>query len=184
MERAILESERLILRPVKLSDADAVYEHAKHRVISRYTSNIPYPYPKESAKPFLRKCLKKLKDNEEYTFAMVPKNKKTLIGIVSLHLKWENKRAELGYWLGKKYWGNGYMPETVKTILDFGFNKLKLNKIYARAFVVNSASKRVLEKSGFKKEGTLQQHYFKNGRFYDAYSFSITKSQYKTKNKK
>jgi RimJ/RimL family protein N-acetyltransferase len=72
-------------------------------------------------------------------------------GFVDLDLK--NNNAEIGYWLGEKYWGKGIMSEAVFAIIKYGFDNLKLHKIYGKHISENINSKRIFEKLGFKEEG-------------------------------
>ncbi len=92
----------------------------------------------------------------------------------------KNKKAELGYWLGKKHWGKGYVTQAVKLILNFGFNKLKLHKIYARLLAENIGSRKVLEKAGFKFEGTFKEHEYRHKRWHDVLNYGILRKDYKS----
>ena len=89
----------------------------------------------------------------------------------------KNKNAEIGYWLGKKYWGKGIMREAVKLILQFGFKKLKLERIYAKVLHPNVASAKLLEKSGLRYEGRLRRATLRRGRWYDDLCFGILKTE-------
>ena len=79
---------------------------------------------------------------------MIFQNNK-MIGGIGL-TEFRKRSCELGYWLGKKYWGNGFATEAVNGILDFGFNNLKRKEIYAAYKLGNEGSKRVLKKCGFQ----------------------------------
>lgn len=81
-------------------------------------------------------------------------------------------KAEMGYWLGRKYWGGGMMTDAVKSIVSFGFKNLKLHRIYAGVFLFNKGSARVLEKNGFKLEGISKKEVKKDEEFIDAYIFA------------
>ena len=72
-----------------------------------------------------------------------------MIGGIGLS-EFNNNSCQVGYWLGKKYWGNGFATEALKSILDFGFHQLNLDKIYAAYKIGNEGSIRVLNKSGFE----------------------------------
>lgn len=91
----------------------------------------------------------------------------------------DKKQAEVGYWIGKKYWGQGYVSEAVKLILEFGFKKLKLHRIQARCFAVNKSSERVMVKAGFKKEGEVSECIYRRGRWHNILRYSILVSEYK-----
>jgi [ribosomal protein S5]-alanine N-acetyltransferase len=84
-------------------------------------------------------------------------------------------KAEIGYWLGKDYWGQGIMTEAVRLITTYGFEKLGLRRIYAHVFVFNKASMTVLKKAGFKYEGKLRKHAKKGDKFLDSFLFAKVK---------
>jgi RimJ/RimL family protein N-acetyltransferase len=83
--------------------------------------------------------------------------------------------AELGYWIGEPFWGNGIATKAVELILKYGFETLNLNRIYAGVFEHNIASMRVLEKCDFVKEGIAKQAVIKNNKVIDEHKFAIIK---------
>jgi ribosomal-protein-alanine N-acetyltransferase len=98
------------------------------------------------------------------------------LGTIGIYLYSEShKRAELGYDLMKEHWGNGYITEAVKTIMDYGFNTLGLVRIEATVDSENSASMRVLEKNGFEHEGTRRKRFYHDGRWHDEELYSFLK---------
>ena len=151
-----LVTKRLILRPLRDSDAKSIFENIKDLNVSKWLLVVPYPYKLKDAKSWVKhnkeKWRKKKKD--DYTFGIEVKEEKKIIGGIGLHhvSKFQGK-AEVGYWLGKKYWRQGYGSEALKAILDFAFKKLRLRKIEAGVFVGNPSSGKLLEKFGAKKEG-------------------------------
>lgn len=180
-----LKGKKITLRILKKSDARSIYQHVKDYEIYRYTSVIPHPYYLKHAIGFIPKTHKEMKAKTGYVLGMEdPKNGK-IVGMISLmKIDPKNKNAELGYWLGKKYWGQGITSESVSMMLGFGFRKLKLAKIYARVMHPNKASARVLCKSGFKPEGIGRRHIFKDGRWYDELRFGLLKEEYSIKSRK
>jgi len=177
--RLEIDGERIKIRKLRLSDAKDIYQNIKDKKIVKWTSNIPYPYPKDGATKFIRKTHYKIKNNKAYEFGVILKEINQLIGVIGLmHIDRKHKNAEIGYWLGKKYWGQGLMTEAVELILDFGFEKLRLHKIYARLFEKNIASKRVLEKSGFKLEGKIRETIYRNREWHNVLKYGILTSEY------
>lgn len=79
-------------------------------------------------------------------FAITDKESKLLIGLININLSEPYKRGELAYWIGKQYWGKGYGTEATKTLLEYGFNQLNLNKFFAASFASNTGSWRIMEK--------------------------------------
>jgi RimJ/RimL family protein N-acetyltransferase len=86
------------------------------------------------------------------------------------------RTAELGYYIGEKYWGNGYMTSAVRQICDYVFDNTDIVRIFAEPFAANIASCRVLEKAGFTCEGVLRDNAFKNGEFLDMKMYARIKA--------
>lgn len=169
-----IDGKRIFIRKLKISDAKDLYENIKDKEVVKWTVNIPRPYPKDGAVKFIRKTHYKTKKKKGYTFGIILKEQNKLIGAVDLiNINWKNKNAELGYWLGKKYWNKGLMTEAVKLILKFAFEQLKLHKVYANLFEKNIGSKNVLEKSGFKLEGKFKEARFKHNKWQNELKYGI-----------
>ena len=179
------ETERIKLRRLKLSDAQDIYENLQDKEIIKWTLNIPWPYEKQDAIKFIRETHYRIKEKTGYALGIVLKETNRVIGVIDIFkIDWKNKNAELGYWLGKKYWGRGLTTEAVKLMLKFAFEKLKLHRVYASLFEENVASRRVLEKSGFKLEGIMRECRYKHNRWHNELKFSILKNDYEELYKK
>jgi RimJ/RimL family protein N-acetyltransferase len=177
--RLEFHGKRVSIRPLRSSDAPALYENVKDREIVTWTVSIPHPYPKDGALKFIRKTRYNIRKRKSYTFAIVLKETGTVIGVVELMtFDWENKNAEIGYWLGKKRWGEGLMTEAVRLILNFGFGKLRLHRIYAKLFEENTGSATVLEKCGFTLEGRMREARYRYGKWHDALRYGILESEF------
>lgn len=178
-----LETKRLVLRDHKLlSDAKSLVENINDKEIWYFTSHIPYPYTLKMAKDYIKKQLKNEKEKikKEYVFATELKNQKGVIGAVGLHrIDKAHKSAEIGYWLGRKYRQQGITSEAEKAVLDFAFNKLKLNKIWGKAMVENKASNALFKKFGFRKVGLLKEELIKKGKKKDAFIWELLRKEYK-----
>jgi ribosomal-protein-alanine N-acetyltransferase len=180
MNMFILESNRLKLRPFVLSDSKKVQELAGDIEIARTTLHIPYPYPDGGAEEWISTH----KDGFErgsYTFAIESKEDECLIGCIAIGVTKQHNRAELAYWIGQPYWGKGYATEASSRIVQFGFDELGLNKIWAAAFTRNPASSGVMKKLGMKYEGTFAQHILKWDKYEDLEFYGILKSDYQLK---
>lgn len=90
-----------------------------------------------------------------------------------------NKKVEVGYWLGKEYQGLGLMAITLKEVLKYAFNTMKLNRVELKAATNNKRSRAVAEKIGFKHEGTLRKSDFVNGEFHDMEMYSMLIEEFK-----
>ena len=85
------------------------------------------------------------------------------------------RTAEIGYYIGEPYWGNGYMTNAVRQVCEYIFNHTDIVRLFAEPFADNIASCRVLEKAGFICEGVLQSNAFKNGRLMDMKMYALIK---------
>ena len=145
----VLETERLILRPWKNEDAERVYVLAKDVHVGPPCGWTPHRDLKES-----RAVLRDILMND-YTFAVLLKENQRVIGNISLMPYSESrfakneKQAEIGFWLGYSYWGNGYMTEACKKLIEYGFEECGLECIWCAHNLENHNSMRVQQKSGF-----------------------------------
>lgn len=153
----MIETDRLILRPLVLDDAAAfVALFAGDWDAIKQTGRIPYPPDLDSVRDWLR-----LHDGEHANgFAILLKPAGTFSGIVGYG--GDAETAEVGYALGRGYWGRGYATEAV-TALSGRARKRGLIWIEAFSFVENQASARVLEKAGFSELGTVTRNYPERG---------------------
>ena len=174
LERII--GERVILRRLRMSDADAITEYCKDLMLSRYTQNIPYPYKKKDAVWFVNHCAKEWKNKTGFVYAI--EFQKKPIGVISLYPRGSDS-AEMGYWVGRPYWGQGVTTEAAKLVLKEGFNLLKLHKIYATHHPKNPASGKVMQKIGMKYEGLLREHVKAKGKYWDLCYYGILRKEFR-----
>lgn len=85
--------------------------------------------------------------------------------------------AEVGYWLTPDAWGNGYATDAVRTLTEYAFQERRFHRVYAKVFAGNEGSQRVLEKAGFKREGTMRDHWFRDGRYEDVYLYGLLEGE-------
>lgn len=173
-----LTSNRLILRPFALTDAKDVQRLVGDRAIAETTLNIPHPYENGMAEEWISIHAKNFDEDKLLNLAITIKDTNELIGAIGLVVKMEFDRAEVGYWIGKPFWGKGYCTEAAFTLLHYGFSVMQLNRIYSTHFIENPASGRVMEKLGMKKEGILRQHIKKWGVFHDIVEYGILKNEF------
>ena len=144
----VLETERLILRAPRLGDVKAVAALANDKRIAENTRRIPHPYTRADAEDFISAVNV---PNGEIAFLITLRADDTIIGACGIAI--QDEAPDVGYWLGVKYWGNGYATEAVRAAIDFAFTELEHETIYAGARVTNPASRRILEKCGFQWTG-------------------------------
>jgi RimJ/RimL family protein N-acetyltransferase len=177
-----MSKEKFILRELQMSDAESLAENANNINIWNNLFDIfPHPYSIEDAKEFIEKKLEKPKPTTD--FAIVVDEK--VVGGISIILQ-ENVNlrivAEIGFWLGEKYWNRGIMSEAIKQIAEYAFTTFPhLRKIYANVFDFNIGSQKVLQKAGFEREAILKQGAIKNGKVIDLHYYSLLKSEWRSK---
>src|SRR5579884_68098 len=159
----VLETPRLVLREWSQPDIPELVPLIGAREIAATTLRIPFPYEEKHATAFLASVAKE----NELRMAIRRRSDGVLVGGIGLHPEMAHLRAELGYWIGVPFWGNGYASEAACEIVRHGFSSVKLNRIFATVFTGNTASERVLQKSGMKYEGRMRQSVLKWGKFLD-----------------
>lgn len=174
-----LKTERLVIRPLSEGDADAIYKNVKEYDIAKWTINIPHPYPKDGAIKFIKQTKELMKKGKSYELAIQIESTKKVVGVISLmKVDRRHKNAELGYWVAKKFWNRGIATEAASKVMDFGFQVLNLEKIYAKCFHNNEASRKVMEKIGMKLEGKFCHEVFKENKFIDTIYYGILKGDW------
>jgi len=177
-QQPTIETARLILRPFGLPDAKEVQRLAGDRAIADTTLNIPHPYENGMAEQWISTHKSRFKEGELVNFAIVLRNPKTLMGAIGLQMARRFDRAELGYWVGMRYWNKGYCTEAGQAVLKYAFTELDLNRIHAAHFERNPASGRVMEKLGMINEGIARQHVKKWNKFEDLVQYGILKTDW------
>jgi RimJ/RimL family protein N-acetyltransferase len=174
-----IPGDRIILRQLTKSDAMELYRYCKNKDVLRDTG-IPFnPYELKHAEGFIKKTHSDHRKKTGYHHGIEYRNSKKIIGVVSLVITSKfDKSAELGYWLGRKYWGKGLMAEAIRLYLRFGFKELRLNRIHAGVFSFNIRSQKLLEKLGFVYEGCLRKSKKSNNRWRDLYIYSMLREEY------
>lgn len=180
MPNTRLETSRLRLRPMAMEDAPDVYPFMLDPEIAANTALIPYPYPPGAAEGWIQACMATADHGEEYTFAIRLKQSDggdRFIGAIGIGPDGGFPyRGQIGYWLGKPYWGQGYMSEAARRVIRFGFEELGMHRIYATHFDFNPASGRVMQKAGMRYEGTQRGFLLKDGRWCDAPLYAILRT--------
>ncbi len=162
-----LETERLILRPFSLDDAEDVQRLAGDKQIASTTMNVPHPYEDGMAESWIGTHDDTFNAGKGVAFAITMRRTGELVGAISLMSMVGGHQAELGYWVGVPYWNKGFCTEAGEAVLRYGFTDRGLNRIYATYLTRNPASRRVMEKLGMVQEGMLREHALKWGVFED-----------------
>jgi ribosomal-protein-alanine N-acetyltransferase len=176
-----IETERLILRKLKLSDWPDIVEGAGDYDVSKRTINIPHPYSRADAELFIKNTLKNW-GKSSYSFCMELKGEKKVIGMMGLEgVHMSNGTANTGSWVNKKYWRQGFITEAKIAINDFAFDTLRLRRLNSAAMLTNKASNATQQKVGYVLEG-LQRKGCRSkasGKVHDVNLYGLLKADWK-----
>ena len=161
------------MRPWRAEDAAAIVEYGNNRKVwLNLRDGFPHPYTPEAAEGFLSK----MAQQSPRTFLAISTKDEAIGGIgISLNQDVHRLTAELGYWLGEPFWGQGWMSEAVRLFCEAAFAEFGLLRIYAEPYAVNKGSTRVLEKAGFELEGRLRANVIKDGQVLDQFMYARVK---------
>lgn len=176
----VLKTERLTLRQLTLDDSAAVYAMRSDYEVTRLNIGAAYTNLGQ-ARALIESILDNYQRHNELRWGITLKNgDNTVIGMCGYNY-WARHdfRGSVGYDLARAYWGQGIMTEAVHAVIQFGFERMALNRIEADASVENEASIRILEKLGFQREGIEREQYFEGGEFHDLILFSLLRRDHK-----
>ena len=171
-----IEGENIALQPINLDHSSTYCKWQNDAIVRKYL-RIEFPLTIEEIKKYLEPVTGVKK---EVLFEIYHKTNEQEIGFIGLaNINWLNRNAKLFYSIGEKeYWGQNFATEATKLIVEYGFNELNLHKIYARVFLPNKASHRVLEKAGFNLEATIKEEAYVDGVYLDVKRYCIFKNEW------
>lgn len=173
-----IETERLLLRRMKISDYTDMYEYSCLDSVTKYLLWNSHPDARYT-RDYLAYIQSQYRAGEFYDWAVVHKETNKMIGTCGFaRLDFENNSAEIGYVLNPDFWRRGYATEAVKKIIDFGFHTLNLHRIEARYIVGNEVSRRVMEKCGMTYEGVHRASLFVKDSYVNVGYCAITAEEY------
>ena len=158
-----IRTERLILRPIRRSDAKAMYDYAHDADVARYVLWEPHRSILDTHEA-IRDIKRQYRHGWPSSFAIALAENDQIIGTIGyMWLNSENSSAEIGYSLSKRYWNQGYMTEALKAVIDYSFQQLKLHRIEAQHDIRNPGSGRVMQKAGMVHEGVFHDRLYNKG---------------------
>jgi ribosomal-protein-alanine N-acetyltransferase len=150
------ETARLLLRPPTLDDAEPIFQgYAQDPTVSKYLVWRPHQ-DIDTTRSFLERCAHFWRDETAFPWVIIRAEDGALLGMVELRI--EGPRADLGYGLARRFWGNGYATEAVTVIVQWALAQESIQRVWATCDVENQASARVLEKAGMQREGILRRY--------------------------
>ncbi len=186
LELPEVETQRMIIRSIRLSDAQDLYEIASDPRVNKY---LLYPMHKslDETKEIIRKVfLTRVEQGVPSAYVLVDKKKNKMIGtcdFVSIHY---HDVAEIGYSLNYDYWNNGLMSEAIKKVIEIGFDHVGIRIIQIKHSINNHASQRVIEKAGFQYEGTQRKLLYDKtiNDYADCKIYSLLKEEWRERNER
>jgi ribosomal-protein-alanine N-acetyltransferase len=176
---APINGKRINLRALRSSDEDGLCMHAKEREISRFTF-IPHPYRPDHARRFLEYSRMQQRKEIGLHLGIEEKSSGQIIGVIGFEgIDRHNRKVEIGYWLGKRYWHQGFATEAVTLALKYAFATLRMKRVYAHVFPGNETSERLLLGLGFTREGVERASRVRRGRWMDCILYAILKEDFR-----
>lgn len=177
-------TERLFIRPVQLTDAEALFGFRSDPECAEFMSSIPLNVAEMRER--IQKTASEINQSGTwFQFVIFEKDERSVVGDIGLHFlasDTQNKQVELGYILHKKYWGKGYATEALMPIIDYLVYTLDKHRLVANIDPSNYPSIRLVEKLGFRKEGHLRESFFSKGKWVDDLVFAILAREWKLRN--
>lgn len=162
------------IRKPRLSDANVLRELINDKEVLKQLSGYPYPCPLSRMRKDVKDGIKGWRTKECFSFTILADGE--IAGSIILENPGEDRgRYDLGFFVGRKYWGRGIATEAIKQVVRFGFKELRLYRIQADNDSDNPASGRAMEKAGFKFEGARKKYLKKKNRFVDLHMWGTTR---------
>lgn len=168
----LIETPRLILRPLSSGDTGDIYRLVTSSGDLHLYTHIPEHYSPDDARQWVNAHAGK-----PYFFVLTDKTTKEVMGVVSVvEFDMLQRRAEVGFWIGKAYRGHSFMAEALQAMVRDLFRNTQTEKVIGRALVSNEGSAKTLLRAGFTEEARLPKHEYHSGEMHDVIIFSILKS--------
>jgi len=158
MDTPIIETPRLILRPLALTDAPAIQRHFNNwNIIKNLASVVPWPYPDDGAETFIKMQLERIAQGGAiYQWVPVLRSGGEAIGNISFHPGPDKPKGNRGFWLAEPYWNQGLMTEAIASVNNFAFITLGIESFFVCNIASNVASRRVKQKTGAEFVGHIE----------------------------
>ena len=175
----VLTSERLVLREMADRDLDALFEMESDPIAMRYWSKLPVRELDE-ARATLERAKRTLADRVGIRWSITRREEDSMLGLVSMfEFSEQNRRAEIGYGLLRRHWGQGYMHEALIAVIGYAFGPLGLHRLEADIHPGNAASLRALERLGFAREGHLRERWHVGEEISDSVLLGLLAAQWR-----
>lgn len=178
----ILQTQRLLLRPIQLDDKQTLFDYRKDEETNKYQGWIPKTIG--DVEEFIGKLEPQLNIPKSwFQMAIIEKENQVFIGDLGIHfLEESSQQVELGYTLNKKFQGKGYATEAINTVINYLFSELNKHRITTSVDPENSPSFKLLERLGFIKEAHFRESLFINDEWVDDIIYALLAKEWKPVN--
>ncbi|HUF86411.1 MAG TPA: GNAT family N-acetyltransferase [Thermohalobaculum sp.] len=167
-----IRTERLVLRPLRTSDAGPIALHASDPRLARMTASVPHPYPPGAADAYVEGTLRGRRGEEVWAIDATPIDGEELVGVIG----YRPAGGELGYWVGPPYWNAGYASEAVAGLVAHLLGTRGVGRLCASVIADNAASAAVLAKAGFREAGAARLYSVARGAEVPARTFRLERA--------
>jgi 8-oxo-dGTP diphosphatase len=161
---APLETARFLLRPLRATDAAELHRLVNDWEVAKTLARVPFPYSRDLAEDWIASTADRIAEGEAYHLAIARREDDVLVGCCGLTRDREDRSAELGYWIGRRHWGQGIAPEAAGRLARWALANLDIDRITASALTDNARSAAVLARIGFRETGAGAQDFLSRGR--------------------
>jgi len=175
---APLDSARLRLRRIEHSDARLIRELAGNWEVARFLAHVPHPYAPGLAEDWIAHSQRSLIAGNEINLAIVRRDDDQLVGVIGIVLEPHGRAGELGYWIGRPYWRQGYAIEAVNLFLGFLFQARRIERVTASTLRHNKPSLAILEKAGLNFESEGERDFPARGGAKPVMIYTMTRRQF------
>ncbi len=160
-----LRTERLALRALKPEDAAELHRLVNDWEVAKTLARVPFPYPRDLADEWIGSTRQQIAEGSAYHLAIVGEEaeREVLVGCVGLTLDRARREAELGYWVGRRFWGHGVAPEAAGRLASWALANLDIDRLVASVLEENERSQAVLRRIGFRETGTGAREFLARG---------------------
>ena len=177
----VIRTERLLLRPIGESDVDAIWSYCSDPEVSYFMTWETHRARSES-RSFVGLVQKELEPGKGVVWGVVVggalRGLGGIEGITPRILAWRAERAEIGFWIAKDHRNRGFVTEASRAALRFAFEDLRLHKVFTKHIAENVASRRVIEKLGFREVGVHREELHRHGRWWDLVSWELLEADW------
>lgn len=172
-----IETDRLLLRLFDRDDGAEVTRMCNNYNVYKSTLSLSHPYTLECALSWIERSRQILKEEKAFQFAVTDKESKELYGCIGLSYSKIHNNGEIGYWIGEEHWGRGYATEATIAMIKFAFEEKGYHRVFARHFISNQASGKVMIKADMTYEGMQREHIYKFDHYEDIALYGIINSR-------